>query len=120
MEHKWRVQLQGARAKFSQNPELGARLLRTGQKPIAEASPSDVVFGIGLAPSNPLAQDPANWKGFNLLGKALMQAREELRAHIIAGNAITSLAVDRPVELALDDCGSDSSSISDHSDEDEG
>ena len=29
---------------------------------LQQASPSDRIFGIGLAPSDPLAQDPANWR----------------------------------------------------------
>merc|ERR1712139_545719 len=90
---KWTTQLQGARAKFQQNPSLAVKLLRTGQKPIAEASPSDLIYGIGLAPSDPLAQDVANWKGMNLLGKALMQAREEIRQHVLAGGDLAALPV---------------------------
>lgn len=73
------VQLAGLRAKFGQNPELAARLLKTGDKPIAEASPSDRIFGIGLAPSDPKAQDPANWRGTNILGKCLETVRSELQ-----------------------------------------
>lgn len=95
---KWITQLQGVRAKFQQNPSLAVKLLRTGQKPIAEASPSDLIYGIGLAPSDPLAQDVANWKGMNLLGKALMQIREEIRQHVLAGEDLSSLPVDRAAE----------------------
>merc|ERR1719436_919600 len=80
---KWAAQLRGARAKFRQHEHLALRLLRTGQKPIAEASPSDNIFGIGLAPSDPLAKDPANWRGTNILGKALMQVRTELRDRLL-------------------------------------
>lgn len=88
---KWAVQLQGARAKFQQNGKLAVKLLRTGQKRIAEASPSDSVFGIGLSPSNPLAQDPANWNGLNLLGRALEKVREEVRQHILKGEDLATL-----------------------------
>eukprot|EP00811_Abedinium_folium_P000376 NODE_10344_length_1358_cov_16.212023.p1 GENE.NODE_10344_length_1358_cov_16.212023~~NODE_10344_length_1358_cov_16.212023.p1 ORF type:complete len:323 (-),score=84.41 NODE_10344_length_1358_cov_16.212023:313-1281(-) len=84
MQHRWETQLAGATAKFSQSEALALRLLRTGQKPIAEASPSDRIYGIGIAPSDPLAQDPANWRGTNLLGRVLMQVREELRRHVLA------------------------------------
>lgn len=83
LQDKMAAQLAGARAKFQQNEALMLKLLRTGQKVIAEASPSDRVFGIGLAPSDPLAQDPSNWKGTNLLGKALMSVRDELRQQIL-------------------------------------
>jgi len=94
VQQKWNVQLRGCRAKFQQNHKLATSLLQTGQKPIAEASPSDEIFGIGLAPSNPLAQDPANWKGLNLLGKALMQVRNELRDHILAGKDLSTFQLD--------------------------
>jgi ribA/ribD-fused uncharacterized protein len=46
---------------------------------LVEASPVDPIWGIGLAANNPLAQDPREWKGLNLLGYALMAAREALR-----------------------------------------
>ena len=66
-------------AKFSQNPELKAALLATGDAIIAEASPYDKIWGIGLKANDPDSQNPAKWKGQNLLGKALMRVREELR-----------------------------------------
>lgn len=94
LQQKWDVQFRGARAKFQQNEELAVKLLQTGQKLIAEASPNDKIFGIGLAPNNPLAQDPNNWKGLNLLGKALTQVRDELRRHLLAGNDLASFPVD--------------------------
>ena len=80
---KWEVQLTAVRAKFRQNPHLAAKLLATGQKPIGEASPTDRVFGIGLAPSNKEAQDVKNWRGTNLLGEALMTVRAELRDFVL-------------------------------------
>jgi len=101
LKQKWENQLRGVRAKFQQNEELAFRLLQTGQKPIAEASPSDQIYGIGLAPSNALAQDPANWKGLNLLGKALMQVRDELRTHLLGGGELSTF--DIYVELASTD-----------------
>lgn len=67
-------------AKFSQNKALGALLLGTGQQVLVEASPVDAIWGIGLAATDAAAQDPRTWKGLNLLGYALMAARDELRA----------------------------------------
>mmetsp|Transcript_11350 Transcript_11350/g.19836 ORF Transcript_11350/g.19836 Transcript_11350/m.19836 type:complete len:170 (-) Transcript_11350:129-638(-) len=59
--HMEDVQLCAAMAKFGQNRELlGAWLVRTFPKRLAEASPSETVFGIGLAPSDPHAQEPDN------------------------------------------------------------
>jgi len=72
------VMLAATRAKFAQNSHLRQRLLETHPRRLAEASPLDKVWGIGLAPDNPLAQDPQNWKGENLLGQVLEQVRGEL------------------------------------------
>ena len=66
-------------AKFSQNPELKGALLATGDAIIAEASPYDKIWGIGLKATDPSSQDPNKWRGQNLLGKALMRVREDLR-----------------------------------------
>jgi predicted NAD-dependent protein-ADP-ribosyltransferase YbiA (DUF1768 family) len=38
------------------------------------------VWGIGLAAQDERAADPARWRGLNLLGFALMEARDELAA----------------------------------------
>jgi len=66
-------------AKFSQNPALRAFLLATGDKVLAEASPLDHVWGIGLAADHPDAAHPARWQGLNLLGFALMEVRARLK-----------------------------------------
>lgn len=95
---KWTAQLEGARAKFSQDERLCVRLLQTGTKPIAEASPSDAIFGIGLAPSDPLAQDPQNWRGSNILGRVLMQVREEARESVCARAAQKNGAEPRDID----------------------
>lgn len=65
-------------AKF-QIPEAKAALLATGNKWLVEASPYDLIWGIGLAPNDPLALDLKNWKGLNLLGKTLMKVRALLQ-----------------------------------------
>lgn len=66
-------------AKFGQNPDLRDYLLDTGDRVLVEASPRDRVWGIGMAASDELATDPASWRGLNLLGFALMEARHQLR-----------------------------------------
>ncbi len=66
--------------KFSQNPELKAFLLATGDKVLVEASPYDKIWGIGLAETHVDAPRPDRWPGLNLLGSALMDVRKELRA----------------------------------------
>ncbi|MEZ0115490.1 ribA/ribD-fused uncharacterized protein [Catenulispora sp. EB89] len=65
--------------KFRQNPDLLAFLLGTRERVLVEASPVDRIWGIGLAATDERAQDPARWRGLNLLGEALMAARETLR-----------------------------------------
>ncbi|MGX1614311.1 NADAR family protein [Micromonospora chalcea] len=65
-------------AKFSQHPDLGRYLSRTGSRVLVEASPMDRVWGIGLSATDPRAHDPAQWRGRNLLGFALMHARAQL------------------------------------------
>mmetsp|Transcript_3962 Transcript_3962/g.9357 ORF Transcript_3962/g.9357 Transcript_3962/m.9357 type:complete len:226 (+) Transcript_3962:99-776(+) len=66
--------------KFAQNAELRAELLATGHRTLAEASPYDKIWGIGLAAENWSAWNPKLWKGANRLGKALMRVRAELIA----------------------------------------
>ncbi|MEY2863728.1 MAG: hypothetical protein RLY58_1435, partial [Pseudomonadota bacterium] len=45
---------------------------------LVEASPVDQIWGIGLAADDPRAANPAQWRGLNLLGFALMHVREQL------------------------------------------
>ena len=69
----------GNDAKFRQNQGLRRKLFQTGSAILAEASPIDAVWGIGLSADDPRAQDPAQWPGQNLLGKILTELRETLR-----------------------------------------
>ncbi len=72
------VVVRGNEAKFSADPALRAFLLDTAPRVLVEASPVDPIWGIGLAADDPAAQDPARWRGLNLLGFALMEARGRL------------------------------------------
>lgn len=76
---RYRLVVAGSVHKFGQNPELGGFLLGTGDRVLVEASPMDRIWGIGLAADDPRAEDPATWRGLNLLGFALMEARAALR-----------------------------------------
>ncbi|GHF11828.1 MULTISPECIES: NADAR family protein [Streptomyces] len=76
--HRFELVVQGSVHKFAQHPELRAFLLGTGDRVLVEASPLDRVWGIGLAADDERAQDPAQWRGLNLLGFALMEARQRL------------------------------------------
>ena len=70
--------VRGNVAKFGDHADLRAFLVGTGDRVLVEASPRDRIWGIGLGAANPAAQDPATWRGENLLGFALMEARERL------------------------------------------
>ncbi|MFF8096656.1 NADAR family protein [Streptomyces sp. NPDC016675] len=74
-----RIVVEGSVHKFASDPALGAFLLGTGDRVLVEASPVDRVWGIGLAADDEAATDPERWRGANLLGFALMAARERLR-----------------------------------------
>lgn len=76
---RFELVVQGNVHKFSAHPDLQAFLLGTGDRVLVEASPRDRVWGIGLSAGDERAQDPATWQGLNLLGFALMVARERLR-----------------------------------------
>ncbi|OWA10431.1 hypothetical protein B9W62_10870 [Streptomyces sp. CS113] len=77
---RFRIVVEGSVHKFASDPALRAYLLGTGGRVLVEASPVDRVWGIGLAADDEAAQDPERWRGPNLLGFALMAARERLRA----------------------------------------
>lgn len=85
--HRFGIVVDASTAKFGQNPELREYLLATDDKVLVEASPRDRVWGIGLAAGNERAQDPASWRGLNLLGFALMHARSALGEGAAAGQA---------------------------------
>lgn len=72
------VMINALRLKFQQNEELKQKLLATQGKLLAEASPIDKTWGIGLAKDDSRVQNPKEWRGQNLLGKLLMKVRDEL------------------------------------------
>ncbi len=57
------------RAKFTQHPDLRARLLATGNAELVEHTKNDAYWG-----------DGGDGTGENMLGKILMKVREELQA----------------------------------------
>ncbi|KAG7143627.1 N-glycosidase like protein [Verticillium longisporum] len=73
---------EGTRLKFTTGAgaaERRRRLLATGTGDLVEASPFDPIWGVGFAPHVAPTVDREAW-GLNLLGKALMVVRDELRA----------------------------------------
>jgi ribA/ribD-fused uncharacterized protein len=84
-EAMWRrerfgIVVEGGVHKFAAHDDLRGFLLGTGERVLVEASPVDRVWGIGLAAGDEGASDPERWRGPNLLGFALMEARRRLRA----------------------------------------
>ncbi|MFE9365856.1 NADAR family protein [Streptomyces sp. NPDC006978] len=80
VRERFALVVEGGVHKFGQDPALRAYLLNTGERVLVEASPVDRIWGIGLAKDDPRTADPASWRGLNLLGFALMEARTRLRA----------------------------------------
>jgi len=76
---KFEIVIAGNIHKFNQNKPLLDFLLGTGSHVIVEASPTDRVWGIGLSQDAAAVDDPYSWNGENLLGFALMEARNFLR-----------------------------------------
>jgi ribA/ribD-fused uncharacterized protein len=68
----------GCLRKFAQNKQLRSLLLATAPTELVEANPHDMVWGVGLAESDPLIADRANWRGLNLLGVTLGKVRDAL------------------------------------------
>ncbi|MGA5189929.1 NADAR family protein [Streptomyces griseoincarnatus] len=73
------IVVEGSVHKFAAHGELRSFLLGTGDRVLVEASPVDRVWGTGLAADAEGANDPVRWRGPNLLGFALMEARRRLR-----------------------------------------
>ncbi|MCU1640173.1 MAG: N-glycosidase [Nocardia sp.] len=76
--HRFDIVMRGSIAKFGQHDALRDFLLATHGKILVEAAPRDTIWGIGLGAEHPSAADPSQWRGENLLGFALMEARDAL------------------------------------------
>ncbi len=77
--HKYEIVTQGNIHKFDQHKQLCDYLLHTNDRILVEVSPVDTIWGIGMAEDSNLINNPYNWRGLNLLGFALMDARDYLR-----------------------------------------
>jgi len=78
-KHKYEIVRDGNFHKFSQNQKLKDYLINTGERVLVEASPEDVIWGIGLAEDANHIDNPHTWKGLNLLGFSLMDTRDLLK-----------------------------------------
>lgn len=67
--------------KFNQHDDLKQRLIDTGNRIIAEATPTDCIWGIGFSPDQAEALDVKQWRGTNLLGVILMSLRSVMKQY---------------------------------------
>ena len=79
-EHKFDIVFTGVFNKFTQNEELKQWLIETDADYFVEASPFDAIWGIKLDASDSRCLDVKQWKGENLLGKAILKARKAIVA----------------------------------------
>lgn len=77
--HRFDIAYRGNLAKFSQHDALRRWLLATENKVLVEASPNDVIWGIGLHIEHVDVHVPELWRGLNLLGFVLMKVRRVLK-----------------------------------------
>ncbi|MBE7382379.1 MAG: NADAR family protein [Leptolyngbya sp. SIO1E4] len=78
--NRFEIVVEGNVHKFRSNPELHSFLINTKLRVLVEASPRDRIWGIGMDKVSAQSQSPFKWKGLNLLGFALMEARSRLLA----------------------------------------
>ena len=76
-EKRYGIMLDALRLKFNQNPSIKQKLLLTKGKILYEASKNDKIWGIGFYDADAITTDKSKF-GTNLLGKALMEIRDEL------------------------------------------
>ena len=70
----------GVMAKFMQNEDIRTKILSTENRPIFEASPLDSIWGIGVDEATASKMNIDEFQGQNLLGKLLMEVRDEIRS----------------------------------------
>jgi ribA/ribD-fused uncharacterized protein len=77
-KEKFKIVIKGNKLKFEQNIDMCNTLMGTKCSTLAEASPYDKIYGIGLDCDDVNALYPDKWRGKNLLGKALQVLRDEI------------------------------------------
>lgn len=73
-----RVVYEGCKLKFTQNAGAYQALVATRGTKLVEASPTDRIWGVGLAESDDRILDPGAWRGTNWLGEVLTCLRDDL------------------------------------------
>jgi ribA/ribD-fused uncharacterized protein len=78
---RYNIMIQVNVEKYRQNPDLLEKLLdpRFDGKTFVEASPVDGIWGILMPMGANGIDDEANWRGQNLLGKAITTVRKMLK-----------------------------------------
>ncbi len=74
------VAIRGLTAKFTQNDSLRQKLLATGDAWLVECAYSDTTWACGRRLHEDERRDVSLWRGQNILGFALMNVRDALRA----------------------------------------
>lgn len=77
--NRWEIVVEGSMLKFASDPQLHEYLTGTRNRVLVEASPRDHIWGIGMTADSEHATTPSEWRGLNLLGFALMEARSRLQ-----------------------------------------
>ena len=75
------IALKGLYAKFSQNTELKKKLLDTGDAYLVECAVKDKIWACGIDLRDDSRKNADKWSGQNILGFALMEVRDMLKAH---------------------------------------
>jgi len=78
IKNRFEIVVKGNYHKFSQNTDLKNYLINTKNRVLAEASPVDNIWGIGMSADNKDVENPYCWNGLNLLGFAIMKARDKI------------------------------------------
>jgi ribA/ribD-fused uncharacterized protein len=79
LEHRWAIVVEGSTLKFSSDQSLRDYLIGTRDRVLVEASPRDRIWGIGMTADSEFTTTPGEWRGLNLLGFALMEARSRMQ-----------------------------------------
>ena len=77
-KHCKKYAFDGNYAKFTQQARLLKLLQDTSGKSLAEASPYDRNWGVGLSMMNPKIYERKNWRGKNWAGEALESVRKNI------------------------------------------
>tara|TARA_B110000037_G_scaffold199118_1_gene238661 strand:- start:337 stop:831 length:495 start_codon:yes stop_codon:yes gene_type:complete len=77
--NRYNIMKQGVLLKFFQNNDIKNKLLNTQEKKIFEASQYDKIWGIGYNTKIAYKIDKEKY-GLNLLGKVLLEVREEMNS----------------------------------------